>query len=71
MRFAGLETLIPADDFCGLKALAAVKAAFPEVTGNLSAITQADSSGIASIQDGLAALDGALCEDYLPAVAKV
>lgn len=71
VRWEGIEALIPASDSCGLKALAAVKAAFPEVTGNLSSITEADPSDIASIQVGLAALNVALCEDYLPAVAKV
>ncbi|KAI7277418.1 hypothetical protein KC345_g6628 [Hortaea werneckii] len=71
VRLAGIETLIPARDSCGLKALAAVKRTFPEVTGNLSAITQADPSDVATIQDDLAALNVALCEDYLPAVAKL
>ncbi|KAI6820324.1 hypothetical protein KC332_g11587 [Hortaea werneckii] len=71
VRLAGIEALIPASDSCGLKALAAVKATFSEVTGNLSAVTQADPSSIATIQDDLAALNVALCEDYLPAVAKL
>ncbi|KAI6894911.1 hypothetical protein KC318_g11620 [Hortaea werneckii] len=71
VRLAGLEALIPASDSCGLKALAAVKATFLEVTGNLSTITQAGPIDIAMIEDGLAALNGALCQDYLPAVAKL
>ncbi|KAI6875910.1 hypothetical protein KC323_g184 [Hortaea werneckii] len=60
VRLAGIETLIPTSDSCGLKALAAVKATFPEVVGNLSAITQEDPSDIATIQDDLAALKVAL-----------
>lgn len=68
---AGIEALMPASDSCGLEALAAVKATFPEVVGNLSAITQEDPSDIATIQDDLAALKVALCEEYLPAVAKL
>lgn len=71
MRLAGIEALIPASDSRGLKAVAAVKATFPEVTGNLSAITQADLSDLTSIQDDLVALNAALCEDYLPSVAKL
>ncbi|KAI7277321.1 hypothetical protein KC352_g7794, partial [Hortaea werneckii] len=71
VRLAGIEGLIPASDSCGLEALAAVRATFSEVTGNLSAITQADPSDVATIQHSLAALNGALCEEYLPAVAKL
>ena len=48
-----------------------IDASFPEFAGNLSAITHLSPSDITNIQAYLYALSATLCDDYLPAVAKL